>query len=165
MYGSHACGGSGVEEVARLQREELTDVGYQLVHLMEHVGRMSALDSHAIDVEVEVEVLDITSQRLLGDEAPHDRRAVESLAEFPGMSLCTQAFLQVARREVDAHSDGVVVAMSEARRDATPQTTDAHDKLRLVVTPLREIRNKERAPAREQSRVRLREDDGLLCNI
>ena len=79
------------------------------------------------------------------------------------MTLGGQLLLEVAGGEVDSHGHGVVVPMGKARRDTASEAADAHDELRLVVTPLGEIRDEERTAVGQQRRVRLREDDGVLC--
>ncbi len=50
----YACGSAGIEQVARLQREELRDVGDDLINGVEHIRGTALLYGLAIDVEVEV---------------------------------------------------------------------------------------------------------------
>ena len=59
MDGAYSNGCSGIEHVARLQREETADVADELVHLIQHVGRIARLHCLSINVEVEMETLDI----------------------------------------------------------------------------------------------------------
>ena len=47
-------------------------------------------------------------------------RAVEALADGPGLACLRSLLLQVARREVDAHSHRIVIAMGKPLRDILP---------------------------------------------
>ena len=73
--------------------------------------------------------------------------------------------LQVAGGEVDAHSKGIVIPVGKSLWDATPKAADADDDFSLVVTPLREVRDEERAVAGQQRGVSLGEDNGGFCII
>jgi hypothetical protein len=53
MDGTYTDGCSGIEHVARLQREETADIADELVHLIQHVGRIARLHRLSIDVQME----------------------------------------------------------------------------------------------------------------
>ena len=54
MDGAYAYRSSCIKQVARFQREELRDVGYQLIDFVEHLTRTALLHRLPIDVQVEV---------------------------------------------------------------------------------------------------------------
>ena len=53
MDGAYTDGCSCIEHVARLQREETADVADELVHFIQHVGRIARLHRLSVDVEME----------------------------------------------------------------------------------------------------------------
>ena len=53
MNGAYTNGCSCIEHVARLQCEETADIADELVHFIQHVGRIARLHCLSINVEVE----------------------------------------------------------------------------------------------------------------
>ena len=56
---TNAYGRSCIEDVACLQGEELADIAYKTVNGEYHVGGVAFLNSIAVDVEGEAQVLDV----------------------------------------------------------------------------------------------------------
>ena len=149
---TNACRGAGIEQVARLQREELRDVGDDLINGVEHIRGTALLHGLAIDVEMEVQAqetrlfagrLRIRQQFLLGYPLADGGRAVESLADGPGLTCLRSFLLQVTGCEVDAYRQGVVVTVGKALGDVLTQPTDAYHHLRLVVDASEVVRDEE----------------------
>ena len=57
LHGAYARRSARIKEVARLQREEPTDIGYQLVDCVEHVGRLPLLPHLTINGKAETNAL------------------------------------------------------------------------------------------------------------
>ena len=66
MDWANACGGTCVEDIARLKGEETRDVGDDFVDAVEHVGGTAFLNGLSVDVEVEMDGLNI-EEFLLGN--------------------------------------------------------------------------------------------------
>ena len=141
--GAYACGGASVEEVARLQGEELGDVGDDLVDLIKHIGGAAFLDGLTVDVEVEVDTLDV-EELLLGNPLADGSRAVEALTNGPGLASLRGALLEVTGRKIYAYGQGVIITVGKALRDVLAQATDADDNLRLVIDATQMVGDKER---------------------
>ena len=159
--GAYASGGTRVEEVARLQGEELGDVGDDLVDLIKHIGGAAFLDGPSVDVEVEMDALDV-EELLLGNPLADGSRAVEALTDGPGLTGLRGALLEVTGREIDAYGQGIVITVGKALRDVLAQATDADDNLRLVIDATQMIGDEEGLSLIEDGRVGLGEDDGLI---
>ena len=71
------------------------------------------------------------------------RRAVEALADSPGLASLRGLALQVAGREVDADGEGILIAVGKALWDVLPQTADPHHHLCLVVDTSQVVWDKE----------------------
>ena len=93
---------------------------------------------------------------------PYHCRAVEALGDGPWTSEVFGFLLHLARREVNAHRHGIVVAMGKLDGNALAQTTDAHHHLCFVVDAPHEVGHKERFPVLQQCRVSLGEYHRLL---
>ena len=142
FYRTYAYRSTRIEQVARLQRKELGDVAHQLVNLVEHIARTAFLHRLSVDVQMEVQRLDV-EELLFGNPLANDRRAIETLADFPRQALGSGLTLQVAGGEVDANGYCIVVAVGEALGDALTQTADANHQLRLVVHLFRPVGDEE----------------------
>ena len=59
LHRATACRTTRIEQVSRLQREVLTDVRDNLIHLVEHIARTAFLHILTIDVEMEMDGLDV----------------------------------------------------------------------------------------------------------
>lgn len=90
-----ACRTSGIEQVARLEREVLADIGDDFIYLVEHIARAAFLYGLVIEVEAEVQCLDIT-ELLDVDPFADNRRTVESLGEFPSWPA-SRSFFCISR--------------------------------------------------------------------
>ena len=71
VYWTYAYRRSCVEQIARLQREELRDVADELVHFVEHVARTAFLHRLSVNVQMEVQSLNV-SQLLLFHPVTND---------------------------------------------------------------------------------------------
>ena len=142
LHRSAACRTPRIEQVARLQRKVLADVGDDFIHLVEHVAGASLLHILAIEVEMEVNRLDV-AELLDIDPFPDDRRSVESLGEFPGLPLLPQLLLHLTGREVDAHGHSVIIAVGETLRDGLAQFADANHQFRLILDSSEMVGDKE----------------------
>lgn len=71
-----------IKQVARLQREVLTDIRDNLVHLVEHIAGATFLYSLAIDVEMEMNGLYV-AKLLHIHPCTYRRRTIEALGKFP----------------------------------------------------------------------------------
>ena len=88
LHRATACGTTRIEQVSRLQREVLTDVRDNLIHLVEHIARTAFLHILTIDVEMEMDGLDVAE---LLDVYPFSDggRYVKALGKFPCCHLYT----------------------------------------------------------------------------
>ena len=91
---------------------------------------------------MEVQRLNV-EEFLLGHPLANDSRTIETFTDLPGQSLLASLTLQVSGCEVDAYSDSVIITVRKALWYTLPQTTDAHDQLRLVVHLLRPVGDEE----------------------
>ena len=164
LHWSHSRRSSCVENVARLQREELRNIGYQLIHLVEHVGSASLLHSVAIDVEMEMNGLHI-AELLHRNPLADGSRTVETLAQLPWLAFGTQLLLKLACGKVDAYSHCIIVAMGETLRNGFAKTRYAHHKFSLIVYTPEVVGDEERLMVLEKSRIGLSEYHGTFWFI
>ena len=85
--------GTCIDQVSDFQREEAADVGNDLVNGKEHILRMALLNGLAIDVQVERDLLDGSTDLFQRNKLANDSRVVKRLAQFPRQSLLTQLTL------------------------------------------------------------------------
>ena len=85
--------GTCIDQVSDFQGEEAADVGNDLVNGKEHILRMSLLNGLAIDVQVERDLLDGSTDLFQRNKLANDSRVVKRLAQFPRQSLLTQLTL------------------------------------------------------------------------
>ena len=163
--GTYARRRAGEQQVAHLQCHEAADVDYDVIHTEQHVGRTATLHRSSVDVEVEVQALHVFSRIGQGDEVAYGGGVVETLAQFPRVTLVAKTPLQVAGGEVDAHGHGVVVTGGEAWRDVFAQAADTHHDLSFVVHLLREVGQEERFAVLQNGGVGLQEDDRLTAHV
>lgn len=161
LQGTYTHGGTGEDEVTRLEHEELAHVAHQLVHAKKHIYGMPTLHGVSVNIETEMDVLHV-GEMLYGDEVTQDGRAVEALAEFPWQAVAAKAFLKVAGGDVNPYGDGIVVAVGKARGDVLAQLADAHHQFGLVVEPLGKIGDEEGLSALEDGRIGFHEYHGRL---
>ena len=161
MNRPHTCGGASIEDITCLQCKELRNIGDNLVNTIEHVAGTSFLNGISIDVKMEMNGLNI-KKLLLRYPLAYSCRAVEPLADSPGLSCLRSLLLQVARRKIDTHSHRIIIAMSKTFRDILTQTADTHNHLSFVVDTSQMVRNKERLTLIKKGRIGLREYDGVI---
>ena len=156
-----ACRTSGIEQVARLEREVLTDVGDDFIYLVEHITRAAFLYGLVVEVETEVQCLDITE---LPDVDPFadNSRTVESLGEFPRLSSLAQLLLHLACRKVDTYGYCIVIAVGKTLRNGLSQLADTHHQLGLILYSSQMIRDEERLAVVEQRRISLGKNNRTL---
>ena len=82
-----------IDQVSDFQREEAADVGNDLINGKEHILRMALLNGLAIDVQVERDLLDGSTDLFQRNKLANDSRVVKRLAQFPRQSLLTQLTL------------------------------------------------------------------------
>ena len=169
--GTYASGSACIEHIARLEGEELRDIGDDLVDTVEHVGGAAFLYGMAVDVEVEMKPLQprigtrrlrVAQQLLLRHPLADGGRTVETLANSPGLSSLRGTFLQVAGCEVDAHGQRIIVAVGKSLGDVLAQAADAHHDLRLVVDAPQVVRDKEGLSLIQDRRIGLGKDHRLV---
>ena len=161
LHRATACGTTRIEQVSRLQREVLTDVRDNLIHLVEHIARTAFLHILTIDVEMEMDGLDVAE---LLDIYPFadGGRSVKSLGKFPWLSSFSQFLLHLACRKVDAHGHCVIVAMGKALWNGLAQLADAHHQFGLILYSSQMIRDEERLAVVEQRRIGLGKNNRTL---
>ena len=84
MYGAYAGGSTRIDDVTRLEHEELTDVADQARHGMYHVSRMPALYRLSVEVEMEMQVLHVIYLR----HVPTAALSSKPLARSQGSPFC-----------------------------------------------------------------------------
>ena len=82
-----------IDQVSDFQREEAADVGDDLINGKEHILRMTLLNGLAIDVQMERDLLDGSTDLFQRNKLANDSRVVKRLAQFPRQSLLTQLTL------------------------------------------------------------------------
>ena len=85
--------GTCIDQVSDFQGEEAADIGNDLVNGKEHILRMALLNGLAIDVQVERDLLDGSTDLFQRNKLANDSRVVKRLAQFPRQSLLTQLTL------------------------------------------------------------------------
>ena len=88
-------------------------------------------------------------------------RAIETLGDGPWASQFLGLPLHIAGCEIDAHGNGIVVAVGKTHGDILAQAADAHHQLGLIVDAAHEVGNEKRFAVFQQGRVGLGKDDGL----
>ena len=156
-----ACRTSGIEQVARLEREVLADVGDDFIYLVEHIARAAFLYGLVIEVEAEVQCLDIT-ELLDVDPFADNRRTVESLGEFPRLASLAQFLLHLACRKVDTYGYCIVITVGETLRNGLSQLGYSDHYFGFILYSSQMIRDEERLAVIEQSRICLGKDDRTL---
>ena len=77
MDRTNACGGAGIEDITRLQREELGDVGDNLIDTIKHIAGTAFLYRLAIDIQMEMNCLYI-EELLLWHPLANGGRAIKT---------------------------------------------------------------------------------------
>ena len=85
--------GTCIDQVSDFQGEEAADISNDLVNGKEHILRMALLNGLAIDVQVERDLLDSSTDLFQRNKLTNDSRVVKRLAQFPRQSLLTQLTL------------------------------------------------------------------------
>ena len=85
MDRTNACRGAGIEDITRLQREELGDVGDNLIDTIKHIAGTAFLNRLAIDIQMEMNRLYI-QEFFLWHPLADGCRTIKSLADRPGLS-------------------------------------------------------------------------------
>ena len=132
-YGAYAGRGAGEEQVARGEGDELGEVRKQLPDGKYHVAAVALLDGLPVAEEGEVEVVYGVPQLAQGDELPEGGTAVEAFGEQPGHAFFFGFALQVARGEVDAKGDVVVIEVRIVGGASVTGACDADYQLYLVL--------------------------------
>ena len=150
-----------IDQVSDFQREEAADVGNDLVNGKEHILRMSLLNGLAIDVQVERDLLDGSTDLFQRNKLTNDSRVVKRLAQFPRQSLLTQLTLQVACRKVDADRHLMIVTVGKPFGNVLAEPIDFDDNFSFIMQLLRKVRNEKGLAILQQSRVRPHENGRL----
>lgn len=156
-----ACRTSGIEQVARLEREVLADIGDDFIYLVEHIARAAFLYGLVIEVETEVQCLDI-AELLDVDPFADNRRTIKSLGEFPRLSSLAQFLLHLACRKVDTYGYCIVIAVGKTLRNGLSQLGYSDHHFGFVLYSSQMIRDEERLAVIEQSRISLGKNDRTL---
>lgn len=135
-----------IKQVARLQREVLTDIRDNLVHLVEHIAGATFLYCLAIDVEMEMNGLYV-AKLLHIHPCTYRRRTIEALGKFPWLASLTQPLLHLTGCEVDSYRHRIIISVGEALRDGLSQPADANHQLCLVLYTSQMIRDEEWFPS------------------
>ena len=161
LHGTTTRRATRIEQIARLQRKVLTDVGDNLIYLVEHIARTAFLHRLAIDVQMEVDSLYVS--KLLDVHPFTDgSRAIESLGKLPWLPFLPELLLHLTSRKVDTHSYGIIIAMGETLWYGLAQLADAHHQLRLILNASQMVWDKERLAIVELGRISLGKDDRTL---
>ena len=113
---AHTCWCASVENIARLQREELGDIGDNLINTIKHVAGAAFLHRFAIDIQMEMNSLYI-KELFLWHPFANGSRTIKTLADGPRLSCLRGFLLQIASRKVDANSQSIVIPMGKALWD------------------------------------------------
>ena len=81
--------GTCIDQVSDFQGEEAADVGNDLVNGKEHILRMALLNGLAIDVQVERDLLDGSTDLFQRNKLANDSRVVRSAMFLPSRSILT----------------------------------------------------------------------------
>ena len=125
-------GRAGINQVARLKRVVLGEIGDLLGHRPDHVGEIRALALLAVDIEPDRAFRRVADLRR-GREHAAGRRFVEILAELPWPAVVLAPLLQVAPRHVEAHRIAEYVLARPFCVDAPAAFADGDDHLGLIV--------------------------------
>ena len=72
------------------------------------------------------QLLHIAAQLVQGDKSADGCRIVEPLAQLPRIACGTESPLQIARRKVYAHGDGIVIPMGKTGRNVLAKAANAN---------------------------------------
>ncbi len=172
MQTADTLGRAGEDEVAHLENIETGGVGDNLIDGVEHVARPTHLTGLAVELHLEMKVLDGLLRRgrtLFGSDDAEvlqlnplaaESRTVEAFRYLPRQSLGLELALQVAAGEVDAQGHLFVVAVGVALGDALAQSVDFHHQFGLVFHFVAEVGDVEGPVGSQESGVGFQEEGG-----
>src|SRR5262245_30786764 len=155
---------AGVDEVARLERVILGEVGDLLRYRPDHVAEIGALALLAVDREP-----NRAARRMADPGGRHQRAAgralVEILAEVPRPAVVLAPLLQVAPRHIEPDRIPEYVIVRALGVDTPPALGEGHHQLGLIVVIRGLRRIVDIAAAGDQRVSALNEEERLLAPV
>ena len=161
LYRAHACRCAREDNIARLDGKETAYVTDDTVHTVQHISSITALDGMPIDIEMEMQILHL-SHLCQWHPLAHCRTAVKALTYIPRQTILAQLLLQVTCSEIYSYRDLIIVPVCESFGNTSSQMVDANHQFRFIFTLLGIIGDEKGLPTRQQSRVRLSENDWVF---
>ena len=147
-----------IDQVSDFQREEAADIGNDLVNGKEHILRMALLYRLSVDVQMERNLLNGSTDLLQRDKFTNDSRVVKRFAKLPWQSLLAQVPLQVTCRKVDTDRHFMIVTVGKPFGNVLAEAVDFDDQFGFIVQLLCEVGDEEGLAILQQGRIRLHEN-------
>lgn len=80
---------TGKQQVANLQGHETADISNDVIHFEKHIRRIPALHFFTVYIEMEIQLLQVTTGLFQRNERADSRRVVKPFAQFPGVTRLT----------------------------------------------------------------------------
>ena len=141
MNGTYSYGCAREYHVARLQCVEATEVCYNLIHGIEHVGGASLLHQLTVDVKAEADAIVDVRQFLFRHPVTYACRSVKSFADIPRQTLLPASLLHITGREIYAYGHSIIITMCETFGYAFPQPAYANNEFCFIVDTPHEVRD------------------------
>ena len=77
LYRAYACGSSRKQQVAYFQRHKAADVCNNLIHFEKHIRRIPTLHFFTVYIEMEIQLLQVTTGLFQRNERADSRRVVK----------------------------------------------------------------------------------------
>src|SRR5438105_10143055 len=164
LHRSHTGRRAGEDEIARLERVVLRQIGDLFWHRPDHVGKIGALALLAVDVEPNRPARGMADLRR-GDELAAGGGFVEVLAEVPGPPVVLAPLLQIAARHVQADRVAKDEIVGAAHVDAPAALAERDNELGLVVVVRSLRRVMHFTAARDERVLALQEEKRLLAAV